>query len=392
MNSNRRKIVVTVLVLFVALSALAAQAVREIGHFSADVINLEAETFTTKYGNLNTDGSAQAFTDCGLSWGDIVRVSFLDEVLLRPVVPAYSYVDAGCPAVIVEKDLDGNPTGFVRLAINLGDFTTSYGIATKTTNEDKTWVWTACDGVTFPLEFDFSLEEKGGYLAQYILHELVISHNRSDYPELSDEQYANFRMVGTTGMHGKLFRSSNPVNAELGRNTQADAACREAGITTVLNLADDKATAEGRNEFQGTYYSTLNIAYLNLGLDFTSDEFAGGLAEGLRFLAANPGKYLVHCKEGKDRAGFTCAILECLMGASIQEVLDDYMQTYINYYKVEKGSDKYMAIEESNIIKSLCKAFGTDDIYNADLAACAKDYLLSIGLNGDDISALKANL
>ena len=42
-------------------------------------------------------------------------------------------------------------------------------------------------------------------------------NNREDYPELTDEQFANFRNIATTGMGaGILYRSSSPINPELG--------------------------------------------------------------------------------------------------------------------------------------------------------------------------------
>lgn len=109
-------------------------------------------------------------------------------------------------------------------------------------------------------------------------------------------------------------------------------------------------------------------------------------------MADDPGIYLIHCKEGKDRAGFVCAVLECLMGASAAEVVEDYMETFFNYYGVGKGSYEYDAIAQGNIIKTLKTAFGISDLNDADLAACAQDYLLSIGMSSDEISRLKANL
>ena len=90
------------------------------------------------------------------------------------------------------------PTGYLSMAINMGNFATTYGIAEKHTNEDKTWYWTAMEGVTFPVEVTFEMKEKGGYMAEYLLHDLTRTNNREDYKDLTDEQFANFRMVGTT--------------------------------------------------------------------------------------------------------------------------------------------------------------------------------------------------
>ena len=314
---------------------------------------LDANIWMTKYGNVYTDCKAEDFMgDMGFNWGDLVTVKFLDKTLTLPVIPTYSYVDSGKPAIIVEKGEDGKPTGYVSMAINMGNFAETYELAVKHTDEDKNWYWTAWEGVTYPVEVTFTMAEKDGYRAEYILHELQRTNDRADYPDLTDEEFANFRNVATTGM-GKnlLYRGSSPINPELGRNGYADAALKKAGVTVIMNLADSEADAQAYEGFADSYYAGQKVIYLNLGVDFTAPEFQAGLADGLRFFAANKGVYYVHCTEGKDRAGFVSALLECLMGATFSEVVDDYMTTYYNYYGVEPGTDKYTAIAESNIIR-----------------------------------------
>ena len=348
---------------------------------------LEPNLWTTKYGNVYTNCAAENFFgDLGLAYGDLATVKFLDQELILPVVPDYSYVDSGKPALLVSKNEQGNPTGYAFLAINMGNFLETYGIATKGTDESGNWYWTACEGVAFPIEVTFELYEKEGYMAEYLLHELSRTNNREDYADLTDEEFANFREVTTTGMGDDiLYRSSSPINPELGRNTYADKAAEAAGVKTFVNLADSEEEAAGYEGFAETYYSKQNVVYLCLGVDFAAEDFKAGLAEGFRFMIENEGPYLIHCTEGKDRAGFTNALLECFMGATYEEVIADYMVTYYNYYGVEPGTEKYEAIANSNIIKSLCTAFGVEDLTTADLSAEAAEYLAEIGLTDEEI-------
>ena len=183
------------------------------------------------------------------------------------------------------------------------------------------------------------MAEKGGYMAEYIMHDLQRTNDRADYPNLSDAEFGNFRNIATTGMElaGARTCGSSPINPELGRNTYVDAA-RSVGAYVIMNLANSPEEAEAYEGFADTYYSGQKVIYLNLGVDFSAPEFQKGLAEGLRFFAANKGTYYVHCTEGKDRAGFVSALLECpLMGATYDEVVADYMVTYYNYYGVEPG-------------------------------------------------------
>ena len=56
------------------------------------------------------------------------------------------------------------------------------------------------------------------------------------------------------------------------------------------------------------------------------------------------------------------------------------------------GTDKYDAIANSNIIKTLQNAFGVEDLSKADLQKGAKDYMKSIGLTDAEITSLMTNL
>lgn len=176
----------------------------------------------------------------------------------------------------------------------------------------------------------------------------------------------------------------------IGRNTYANEAAKNAGIVTVINLADASDTYETPGD---AYYQTCQVTYLNLGMDFLSETSVTSLAQGMRFIIDGEGPYLLHCNEGKDRAGFVSALLECLMGATIDEVVEDYMETYINYYGVEKGSEKYEAVVNSNIIQALNTGFKVKDVYKADLVAEAEAYLMEdLGLSADEVVALKVKL
>ena len=354
---------------------------------------LDNNIWTTKYGNLYCDLKVEKFFDMGFGLGDLVKVKFLNKELTLPVVPTYSYVDSGKPAIIAGLTDIGAPTGYISYAINMGSFTEVYGIANKKTDDAGNWWFEACEGVTFPIEITFEMAEDDGYMAQYILHDLSRTNAREDYAALTDNQFANFRNIGLGELgRGTLYRSSSPVNPEIGRNDYADTAIEAAGIKTIVNLADNKDEALSYPEFSETYYSGQKVIYLGLGVDFQADDFQAGLADGLRFMVENEGPYLVHCTEGKDRAGFVSALLSCLMGAGYDEVVADYMITYDNYYGVKPGTDKYYAIAESNIIKSLKQAFGVEELQAANLAAEAEEYLTSIGLTSGEIAKLKGNL
>ena len=338
-----------------------------------------------KNGNLILYMYGSDLYDKGFEHGDVLEIAVGEKTWDVPLCTSYSDVDNG---EVVLRAIA--PTDGVVLAINMGDFATTSGIAKKTAiDEEPGYRWDYL--MESPVQITITLKEKGGYREEWLIRQLVRTNERADYAHLTDEEFANFRVIETTGMgQGMLYRSSSPINPALGRNTYADKAAQDAGIKTIVNLADPSNTYEGSED---SYYSTCQVIYLNLGMNFNSELNLNGLAEGMRFIINNDGPYLIHCNEGKDRAGFVSALLECLMGASLDEVIDDYMITYYNYYGVEEDTEKYDAVVNNNLIKSLNETFKVDDVYKADLAKEAEDFLMEdAGLTADEVAALKAKL
>ena len=338
-----------------------------------------------KHGNLILYMYGSDLFDKGFEHGDVVEISIGEKKWEVPLCTSYSDVDNGEDVLRATGATDG-----VVLAINMGDFATTAGIAEKKAiSEDPGYRWDYL--VESDVEITITMKEKGGYREEWLIRQLVRTNERTDYAHLSDEAFANFRVIETHGMgKGVLYRSSSPINPAYGRNSYADKAAEKAGIITVVNLADPSDTYEGT---ENTYYSTCNVTYVNLGTDFLAESTLNGIAEGMRFIINNNGPYLIHCNEGKDRAGFVSALLECLMGATLDEVIDDYMLTYYNYYGVEEGTEKYDAIVKNNLIKVLNTAFKVDDVYKADLVREAEAFLMEdAALTEDELTALKGKL
>ena len=346
-----------------------------------------------KYGNIVLSISATDFFNAGFNLEDIVTVSFLDKKIDAPVCANYFDVDNGEYILRIEQNTETNVDD-IKIAISMGDFATTNGIAVKESTDDaKGYRWNYINDADKNCIFNFELKEKGGYHAGYLIHNLKISDNREDYKNLSDEQYANFRMINTSGIgQNKIYRSSSPVNPSIKRDTYAMAATEKYMIKTIVNLADTEQEMRNRENYSTSYYSKQNVIALGLNVDFFSDTFKDGLKKAIHFMAANDAPYLVHCNEGKDRAGYLSALIECLMGANINEVTNDYMTTYYNYFNVLPNTEQYEIIKNKNIVKSLSKAFNTEDLANADLSKLCEEFLLSIGVTEEDIELLKAKL
>ncbi len=323
--------------------------------------------------------------DAGIEPGDTVKVTFLDQKMEMQVGFNFSEAVSGEKLLRIRDDS-------VSLTINMGDFASEYICDRAAVNNDHV-TWKYKDGIKGPVAFRIETIRKGDLSEKSDLRRLTYSNERADYPELSDAEFANFRMVTTTGMgEGTLYRTATPINPKNNRNKYADAALKSAGIRTVINLADSRETAEGYDGYSESYYSTTDYIALNMELSIFTEDFRKKLARGLRFLGSHQGPYAVHCTEGKDRTGIVVALLECFMGADWEEVEKDYMITFQNYYGIKPDEPAYREIAEKNITNSLRWFFMTEDLKNTDLAREAEAFFHYIGLSGEEIENLRTNL
>lgn len=335
-------------------------------------------TSIEKYGNIVLDTMAINLYAAGYRAGDILSITVGDKVLEIPYGTNYSDVDTGS---LIARDASGSSSPYMIVAINMGDFAKTYGCKVGDTVK-------------------FELKTAGGYLAEYEAHRVTRTNNRADYA--SDAVFANFREITLGNIApGVLYRTSSPINPEIGRAAYANKLAAEAGIKTFINLADSKTEIEGfisGKDFASPYYKSAyeagNVVALSMGVDFSAPEFQVKLKEGLEFMLANSGPYAIHCTEGKDRAGFTAILLESLMGATKDEIVADYMLSYENYYHVVKGTDQYNTI--ARIADGiLCQIAGLEkgsDLSKVDLVKAATNYLTGMGLSGAQVNTLKTLL
>ena len=338
----------------------------------ANVIEIE------KYGHAVLDMTTADFTAAGYALGDVVCVSFGSYESEMPFFDGY-YSNPGSPM------LRGTaPEKNIAVCINYGDLSKETGIAVG-------------DAV------QITMAEKAGMLAFQELCALSYSNNRTDFAD--DATFANFRemTVGRIG-DGKLYRTASPINNAHGRAAYANNFIAAAGVNTVVNLADSIEDIEEyceAEDFNSEYYRALyeagNVIALDLNANFYADSFASSIADGLTFLAQGDTPYCVHCTEGKDRAGFTVMLLSALMGADLEEIIDDYMISFYNYYGISKESEaeRYQVVLDNNLMAMLYHVTGTstpEELAQIDLEAAVTEYLLRAGMAETDIITLKDKL
>ncbi|MBR3212550.1 MAG: tyrosine-protein phosphatase [Firmicutes bacterium] len=339
------------------------------------------------------------FNALGFEYGDSVKVVFSNGYTLEDI-PYYNgyYVDAGDPLLIAYPGYD-----YIKAAINYGadlwDEGRLYSGIDMADDPGKFDLF-AVSGVDEHCTASVYLNERGTYIGTQKARDIHYSDDRSKFP--SDAVFANFRNV-TMGdiKEGVMFRSASPCDNQHKRAPYVDALIAEAGVRCILDLADSDAKIEGyisSDGFASPYFLSLyeeeNVIPLAMSMNFTSDDFRSKIAMGFTALSEKEGPYLIHCTEGKDRTGFICMLIEALCGAGYDEIVDDYMVTYANYYKITEKSDpeKYGLILEKNLIDMLYVVAGdaSADLRTVDLSACAREYLKGCGMTEEQIDAFRA--
>ncbi len=371
-----KKFATVLLCALIVIGAVSAQAVVEVNQS----LPVEEGTITAfeKYGHATLDITIEKMLADGYELGDTVDVEFSNGYKFTNI-PFYNgyYVAKGEPLL---RAYPGHET--VAVCINYGKV---YEVA----------------GLNIGDTVKISLSEKGAELDTQVLNSLKYTKVREDYA--SDEVYANFREIKVGNIAtGKLYRSCSPINNENNRAAYANKLAEQAGIKSVLNLADSNeeiASYIKADDFASPYYKALSdngrVIALSMPVDFSSASFAETLVSGIAKMVREGYEtpVLIHCTEGKDRAGFASALIEALLGANYDEIVSDYMRSYENYYGItkENNEQKYNIIVNNNINEMLKVIAGVNSVEGLTVETLekgARNYLLSGGMTDAEIDAL----
>ena len=337
----------------------------------------------------NSDGvfievSVADFDALGFAFGDSVDVTFSNGYALKGI-PYYNgtLVEPGDTLLLGSSKLP---------SIEVGVF---YG--------DDLWVTAGLsEGDTATV----TLAEPGGFADIQKALDIAYTDDRADYP--SDVAFANFReLSGGNLKPGKFYRGASPVNNKHNRAAYANALIADADVQVDFDLADNEDEIEGFLEEDAkagidvSYFEGLrnagNVVAINLNAAYRSEKYGQKVAAGLVELMQHDGPVYIHCTAGKDRTGFVCMLLEALAGASYQQIVDDYMFTYDNYYQINAANDadRFNIIKEQRLDSMLRHVVGAekgDDLASSDLSSGARNYLKAAGMTDEQVDQLTAYL
>ncbi len=330
----------------------------------------------TEFGGCYIKITIDDFLALGYRFGDSVRVEFSNGYVLESL-PFYSgyYVGEEEPLLV---GYPGYP--YIKAAVYNGeDLWKDAGLSESDTAS-------------------VSLNEAGRYSAIQDARDVHQTTDRSQYE--SDEVFANFRSISGGRLKKNLiYRSSSPCDNTYGRAAYVDSLIEENGIRLIIDLSDTEENlvkdieASSPSDYHMDLYRNGKILLPVVNTRYGTDEIKKKIAGALEALSSEEGPYLIHCSLGKDRTGFVCLLLEMMAGASYQEMLDDYMLTYDNFYHISPHNEpeKYRIVIDESFL-TLMHYLVTDegiDLHTADLVPYAEAYLKDGGMSDAGLEALK---
>ena len=329
-----------------------------------------------KFDSANLNVGAEDFEAAGIAMGDSVDVAFSNGETLTDV-PYFNgyYVKTGKPVVVAYHGFD-----YIQIACSNSDF------------------WTPCkleDGMTVTI----TLNTAAKYLATQEALGQQYSMERTDYA--SDEIFANFRALKGGKLKADfLYRGASPVDNSRGRAAYVNEFLEKHNIVCVIDLADsdkDMLKYFEKDDFSSDYarklYEEGRTITLSMNASYSKDKYKQSVVEGLLKLTELGGPAYIHCLEGKDRTGFVCMLIEALAGASYEEMRDDYMLTYANYYNITADGtpDRYKAVVELYFDAFMEYLSGETDaakLKELSYIDYAKQYLIDGGMTEAQIDEL----
>ena len=250
---------------------------------------------------------------------------------------------------------------------------------------------------------EISLNEKGKYLLIQDTLSQKHSNDRSDYK--SDESFSNFREITkSSNKQAQVYRSASPCDDDYNRAYFVSELCRKYEINYIFDLSNDQSDIDSyyqqkevNNQYWKYLYEQNRIIPSHLNVDYRSNECAQTIVKTLKFIINNDGPFLMHCSEGKDRTGFFAIVICAISKQTIDDIENDYMKTYEEYYDITKQekADSYYAIKDiyfDPMIKYLCDNKNIEEIKDIDVYNYAKKYLITNGMKEEEINKLEKTI
>ena len=336
-KNNKKIILAVAIVTALIIVALIGRWIYDATH------SIDCKIKQTENGSVQLEANVSDFKAKNMEYGDSLNFKFSTAYVAEEVAFLNGpFMNAGMHIAIAQDE--NSPIVF--------QFQGTSGLWDKAAlNENST--------------FHVSLTTKAKYKD---LHNAFNMPLTGDLKNVRSLRGGNLRLLD-------LFRGTNPtITSDV--NDTMYYYFPKMGISNKMNLDDNK-------------YGVTNV-------DIKSKDSNSMIIEKLFAITANTSRTFIYA-QNDDCTAYFCAIVEALAGASYEEIVNDYMETYKNYYGItlEDFPAEYNAIKTYHIdwfLHKFTKTPTSNDMKSTDFTYDGEMYLRSNGVSDKDINLIKERL
>jgi len=328
-----------------------------------------------QYKTITLDITAEEFENQGFKPGDSVDITFSNGVEIKSVPYVTGFFIKSGETILLNRSKVYNT---IEIAIvGAGNEWTTYKV---TPNETVT----------------IKLAERQKYADKQVLNTLKYGKDKTKFKD--EYEFTNFRAIsGGNLKENYIYRGASAIDNTGGRVEEVNKLLEKHEIKTLVDLADTEEkilkyqAKEGHSApYFDKLYASGNVIAAGMSTALGNDDSKKKVVAVCKEMINHDGPFYLFCLEGKNRTGFLAMLLEALSGATYQEMKDDFMQTFTNYYHIEKSSPTFEKIAEIRFDETL--KFFAENKKDFDFKNAAKNYLLSGGMTEEEINALIAKI
>lgn len=202
---------------------------------------------------------------------------------------------------------------------------------------------------------------------EHNINEYSISDNNYDYPNQSNEEFANFRPISTVGIKKDYVYRGISVNSKINRSLNVKNLLESNQINCIIDLEQESITNNWNDT--STKNSVKNI---------------------FEAIKDSNGKIYICCDNGHNKTGPICALLESLRTTCYNNLENDYLKSYDNLC-IDYDSNPIIREQAlDNLTITISNIFNLTNNYvkSSNVNKYTKEYLLQCRLTMDDIETI----
>lgn len=225
-----------------------------------------------------------------------------------------------------------------------------------------------------------------------IIESLEVSNRRSSYPNLDDQEFANYHEIEALGLKPKtLYKSASPLGSDSDRANIVQDCIKKDKIANFINLEDHQDIALQTKWYTDCNNYQNNTLFAPIDDNMQSEQTKISVFKIFKYIEKTDTPILVHCHDGGTKTGIVCALLQVLNASGYDYLKANYINSLKNLYVTDQDIVSALDMKFRNKLAETFNLTSHNVIY-LNLNKYAIEYLKSCDLDEQTINNVKEKL